>query len=79
MNYIEVVAEHLPPRRWRYRSARWSGVGEGGAVAAATDAIARQPESRRHDIADAVRRPGDDRNHGDLCLVVALFANPFIH
>ena len=39
---------------------------EGRAVAAAMDAIARQPEVGQHHLAHAVRRPRDDRDHGDL-------------
>ena len=39
---------------------------EGRAVAAAMDAIARQPEAAEHHLAHAVRRSGDDRDDGDL-------------
>ena len=39
---------------------------EGRAVAAAMDAIARQPEVREHHLADALRWPRHDRDHGDL-------------
>ena len=39
---------------------------EGRAIAAAMDAIARQPEAAGTAVAHAVRRPGHDRDHGDL-------------
>ena len=39
---------------------------EGRSVAAAMDAIARQPEAAGHDLAHALRRPRDDRDDGDL-------------
>ncbi len=41
-------------------------LGEGRAVAAAMDAIARQPEAAGTHLPHAVRRPGDDRDDGDL-------------
>ena len=41
-------------------------LGEGRAVAAAMDAIARQPEAANTISRTLVRRPGDDRNDGDL-------------
>ena len=39
---------------------------EGRAVAAAMDAIARQPEVRKYHLAHALRRSRHDRDHGDL-------------
>ena len=42
------------------------GLGEGRAVAACMDAIARQPDAAVDPVANPVRRPGDDRDHGDL-------------
>ena len=57
-------------------------LGEGRAVAAAMDAHRAPAGLGRHHLAHAVRRPRDDRDHGDLLLssiaLLVLFANPFV-
>ena len=65
MNVLEIVSIAAAAIAVSF-GAIGPALAEGRAVAAAMDAIARQPEAAATLSRTLVRRPGDDRDHGDL-------------
>jgi F-type H+-transporting ATPase subunit c len=80
MNWIEIVSILAAAMTVSF-GAIGPALGEGRAVAAAWTPLPAS-RGRGHQFADVVRRPRDDRDHGDLLSrdrALVLFANPFIH